>query len=44
MQETTGRKILFKLAINSAFADVIKASVIHMPKKEEKHKDKPKKK
>jgi hypothetical protein len=35
---------MFKIAINSTFADVIKVSVQPMPKKEEKLKDKPKKK
>jgi hypothetical protein len=33
-----------KLAINSTFADVIKASVIPMPKQVQPKKDKPKKK
>jgi hypothetical protein len=43
-KKSRSKKYDSKLAINGTFADVIKASAIPMPKKEEALKDKPKKK
>jgi hypothetical protein len=42
--EKRAEKYDTKLAINGSFADVIKASTLPMPKKEEAAKDNPKKK
>ncbi|HMG67542.1 MAG TPA: hypothetical protein VK588_07645 [Chitinophagaceae bacterium] len=43
-KKTRADKYDTKLAINGTFADVIKASVIPMPKQVQPKKDKPKKK